>query len=84
MTLFSYLWRMVHALLLRYLRHNALWLTPRSRATVFYESSRKRQEKLLLLQLQWTLQRKIKQTLILYQNKGNENEEKEKSEGTLH
>lgn len=52
MTLFSYLWRMVCALLLRYLRNNALWPTPRSRATVFYKASCKRQEKLLLLQLQ--------------------------------
>lgn len=52
MTLFSYLWRMVCALLLCCIRNNALWLTPRSRATVFYEASCKRQEKLLLLKLQ--------------------------------
>lgn len=52
MTLFSYLWRMLCALLLRRLRNKALWLTPHSRATVFYEASCKRQEKLLLLKLQ--------------------------------
>lgn len=44
MTLFSYLQRTVCALLLRHHRNKALWLTPHSRAIVFYKASCKEQE----------------------------------------